>query len=128
MKGDNYSTIDSIDQIDLNLSTKLTDFKPNGDKSITAKEQSLLEFTCGYRDCSDETADRLINYYLVSIGGVITFILLSIEPVDRFLTNLIPNYIARFIFKAVILFIVIYLLDRWIESWRKEITLCHVGL
>ena len=108
--------------------TPLDEYRPNLNRKPSPDEVALLEFSCGFRNCTDNFLDRTINYYLVSIGGVVTFIILSLEPVDRGLAELIPNKIRRLIFKAVIFFVVIYLLDRWVESWRQRVTICNIGL
>lgn len=110
------------------VATKLDKFVPQCERKSTAKELALLKLSCGYRNCTDSFLDKLINYYLIAIVAVILFIILTIEPVNKIICELIPGKTQAFIFKAVIFFIVIYLVDRWVEHWREHVTFCHIGI
>jgi hypothetical protein len=103
--------------------TKLCDYQPSH-KKLTKENIALLNLAFGERKCSDKFSDILINYYLLAIVAVILFIVLSLRSIDNFLTNLIPNRISRLLFKAIIFFLIIYLLDRWLACWRSKVILC----
>ncbi len=121
-----------LDGIELESSTvlyadKLDDYDPQYKRKATAREISLLKFTLGHRVCSDSFVDKLLNYYLLAIIGVILFIILSLDWVDRCMCQFTTNKYQRLIFKAAIIFIVLYLLDRWLEIWRKSTRICRTG-
>lgn len=107
--------------------SKLHDYQPTFNRKSTAEEVALLEASCGYRNCNDSPLDIFINFFLVAIVAVLLFVLLSLECTEKFLTMLVPSthHTQRLILKATIFFIVIYLADRAIESWRKCNILCQ---
>lgn len=122
---DHRSNSPHIQNVQVIVPSSLNDFKPTTHRKSSSKELALLKFACGRRNCTDSVTDRAINYYIVPIGGVITFIILSLKPVDNCLAEIIPSYLQRLIFKIVIIFVVLYLLDRWIDSWRSNVTICE---
>lgn len=108
--------------------THIDNFEPSYERPSTAQELTLLELSCGDRKCSGSVLDRLLNFYLLAIVAVVLFIILSLKVVDDALTEIIPSHVQRLIFKAFIVFIVVFLIDRWITSWRTRHVICHHGL
>ncbi len=106
------------------------DFRPEKYRSdsdhLTAQEIQNLDFCLGKRLCSTSIFDRIIDLYLISVIGVILFIILSLDSVDLWLSEFIAKSWARFIIKIIIFFIVLYLVDRWLVCWRKRTNLCTI--
>lgn len=93
---------------------------------LTPQEIQNLDFCLGKRLCSTSIFDRIIDLYLISVVGVILFIILSLVSVDLWLSEFIAKSWARFIIKIIIFFIVLYLVDRWLVCWRKRTNLCTI--
>ncbi len=93
---------------------------------ISSRDIQILDFSLGKRLCSTSIFDRIIDLYLISVVGVILFIILSLESVDLWLSEFITKSWARFVVKIVIFFIILYLVDRWLVCWRKRTNLCTI--
>jgi hypothetical protein len=95
-------------------------------KKISDCDLKTLKFSLGKRICSTSIVDRIVDLYLIAVVGVILFVILSLNSVDNWLSQLIPKAWARFVIKAIIIFIVLYLVDRWLVCWRKRNILCTI--
>ena len=71
--------------------------------------------------CNDRVIHKLINYFTLPLTAVIIFLILSWTPVDQWLTKNIPDYAHRMTAKCLIIFIVIYLVDRWLARSVRSI-------
>ncbi len=92
---------------------------------LTGLETRLLDYTLGCRICTNNPVDRITDLYFVAGGAVLTFIILSIPAVDNFLYQELCNIWAVILIKAIIIFIVVFILDRIIVNWRKNNPLCE---
>ncbi len=106
--------------------TPLVEYEPAQKRTPTPHEVKLLHWAVGHRQCSSLIIDRLIDLYLIAGVGTILFVLLSLDTVEAYLTVIIPSTWARLAFKALIIFIVLYLLDRFLARWRERHVLCPV--
>ncbi len=92
---------------------------------LTTPETKLLDYTLGCRMCTNDTVYRITDLYFVAGGAVLTFIILSIPAIDNFLYKELCNIWAVILIKAIIIFIVVFILDRIIVNWRKNNPLCE---
>ena len=104
--------------------SRLSDFKFSHPNQLTQGEKEILLFALGERRCVDQTFSQFIDLYLVAAGAAITYLILESYPIDPFLRQQIDSQWGVIIVKALIILLVVYLLDRWIKSWRKRNTLC----
>jgi ABC-type protease/lipase transport system fused ATPase/permease subunit len=92
-------------------------------KKVTKTDIKLLDFCLGERICNNSYGATFINYYLISVVVVILFLIFSLDLFDKSLAKYIPSKIGRFLFKITIIFLIVYLFDRFVEQWRRKNTL-----
>ena len=75
--------------------------------------------------CSNNFWYKVIYYWMLPILTMIFFIILSLPSVDAFFAVEIPNFYYRLYVKALILFVIVYILDRLIENWSINNITCN---
>lgn len=98
-------------------------YQPSGQSQSKAK-MDLLHFAFGQTDCVDSGFVRVVDFLAVALLATLLFVLLSIKPVDDLFATILPNYSGRLVFKTLIFFLLILLLDRLITNWRDDINVC----
>lgn len=98
---------------------------PEPTASLSDEQQILLNLAIGEKDCSDSKTGKAINYIALALISAILFLVLNFPAVDNALAMLIPNCGARLLFKTLIFFLIIYLIDRAICEWRTDQVFCE---
>lgn len=75
--------------------------------------------------CSTSVIDKIINFLLICTTAAVLFLLLSLPSVDHWMSCSIPNFYYRLLIKALIIFVVMYILDRILEYWRIDRVVCN---
>lgn len=111
------------------MSTSNDSFQPSSDGSLTAEEESILMFAVGERACEESNSSQWIRYLALALIGTLFFILLSLQLVDDWMSQYVPNYGHRILAKAVIFFVLLYLADYAIHYWQPKpanvVDRCH---
>ena len=103
----------------------LDDYLPSDNPSeLSSDDEKLLILSLGHRDCSYSISDRIIDLYLLALTATILFVVLSVGPIDKCIKNNCSNYWSEIAVKGFIIFIVIFLLDRLLNNWRKGYIPC----
>ena len=70
------------------------------------------------------TVSRVANLWAVALTGAVLFVALSAPPVDRFFAAYVPNPTYRLVAKALIIFLILYIVDFYTSNWRKGKNFC----
>jgi len=98
---------------------------PVASNNLDQNQYNLLQIILGDKKCTNTYINKSVNYIAFALIATLIFIILNIPWVDNCLAQLIPNCFSRFLFKAIIFFLLIYLLDRIICNWRAEQSYCE---
>jgi len=85
----------------------------------------MLEFALGKRNCSSGVVVTSTNSLAMAFFATLLFVLFTLPGVNAWFTSIIPNPSYRIIFQALVFFLIIFLLDRWLESWRTTHPICR---
>ena len=99
-------------------------YDPPGNKQLSKCERKLLKRSIGKRVCDNSTFSKGVNILTMAIVSTILFVVLSLSIVDDWLAIYIPDYTFRLIAKAVLFFIIIYVVDLQLVSWRLRCNIC----
>lgn len=101
------------------------DKKNQLDRELDESDYELLAIIFGERHCSTSSVDKFINYVLLALIVAILVIILFWPNVDNALAYYVmPNIYLRVLFKAAIIFIFIFILDRLINDYRHNLNIC----
>ncbi len=95
-------------------------YPQTSDGSLTEEEKSILFFAVGDKTCQTSPTSQWIRYLVVALIGTILFVLLSLAWVDLWLAPYLPNPGHRLIAKAILFFIILFLVDASIHSWQNK--------
>lgn len=93
--------------------------KPN-----SSGEEELMNFALGKRVCDDSVITRGASLLALAILGTLLFVLLSWSSFDNWLAYYIPNSGYRLAFKAIIFFLILYLLELLLANYRDSAIIC----
>lgn len=91
---------------------------------LTDNQNKLLHSLVGARKCDNSRTSKFINYVLVPLVVLILIILLFIPPVDCALASVIPEFYSRLLFKAFVIFLIVFLLERMVNQYREGKNFC----
>lgn len=100
------------------LDEDLEDYEPKNEEKLLESEYKLLEEVLGKRINNESEFDRFVGLFLVSIVAAILLVILFLRPVDSWFVKNIPNYEYRLCAKALILFVVVFIVNALITDWR----------
>lgn len=95
----------------------------NKEDGSTPVDTSILNMLFGNPTCIDSTWTIFWWYVGFALISTIFFIILAYVPINHYFEGYNPN--AELIFKAVMFFIIILVLDWIFVSWRNEHPICR---
>jgi len=98
---------------------------PVSSSNLNQEQYFYLKVVLGDKKCTNRYVDKYINYVVLALIATILFIILNIPCIDKILAQIVPDCLSRLIFKAIIFFLIIYLIDRIISNWRAEQAYCE---
>lgn len=98
---------------------------PSGNSQLNSEQKHILHVVLGDRTCNQSKIDKSINYIAFAIIAAIIFFILWIPAVDNALRGVVPDYTMRLLFKTLLFFLIIYLLDRAFCNWRQDQVFCE---
>lgn len=101
----------------------LVDAPVSGNQTSLQARQQLQE-ALGQTTCTNSIIARSVELFAMAIAATLVFIFLQLPPVEAWLERYIPNFEYRLISKALLFFVIVYLLDRLIVFVRDEIDIC----
>ena len=99
-------------------------YTPRGTRAPTPQEKEILNVALGKRECDDSLLTLALSRFLLAVVAALLFVLLSSEAADSRLRRLIPDDGFRLWAKAGVFFVVVYVLDSAMSSWRQKKTFC----
>lgn len=103
---------------------------PDGPKGINGRQlRHLIEedralLDAPVIDCSTHFFEKLINFFLIALVATLTYVALESSYVTQSLGAYIKGPNMFFYTKAVILFAVVFIADRFIEDYRVSHLIC----
>lgn len=101
----------------------LVDAPVSGNQTTLQARQQLQE-ALGQTTCTNSIIARSVELFAMAIVATLVFIFLQLPPVEAWLARYIPDFEYRLISKALLFFVIVYLLDRLIVFVRDEIDVC----
>ena len=97
---------------------------PISGNQTTLETQRQLQEALGQTTCTNSIIARTVELFAMAIMVTLVFIFLQLPPVEAWFARYIPDFEYRLITKALLFFVIVYLLDRLTVYIRAEIDIC----
>lgn len=104
-------------------STILLDTSVSGNQTTSQARQQLQE-ALGETTCTNSIIARSVEFFSLAIMATLVYIFLQLPPVEAWFERYIPDFEYRLISKAILFFVIVYILDRLVVFIRNEIDIC----
>ena len=98
---------------------------PPGTRNTNKDEQNLLDFAVGERLCEESYISHSFNLFFLAVILSLLFLILASPYVDKLMAPRIPDPTYRLIAKALLFFIIAYIIDTIMMSWRSRKNFCQ---
>ena len=110
-------------------STSLTSDKtlfddPVSGSSPTSSEKIGFQEALGETTCTNNIIARSVELFALAVMATLLFLFFQLSGVELWLKRHIPDNNHRFVAKALLFFVIIYILDRIVVWIRDEIDIC----
>jgi hypothetical protein len=92
--------------------------------SPSVGEQQGFEDALGTTTCTNSVIARSVEFFALALAATVVYVILQLPSVDAWFTRYIPDFEYRLATKALLFFVIVYLLDRLVIRIRNEIELC----
>ena len=83
-----------------------------------------LKQTITPKKCKRGFGRKLINYFAVALSATIVFVIFHVPIVDQWFQRHIPNRRYRLLCQALILFTIVYIVNRVTLRWKSHNRIC----
>jgi hypothetical protein len=110
-------------------STSLTSNKtlfddPVSGSSPTSSEKIGFQEALGEKTCTNNIIARSVELFVLSVVATLLFLFFQLSGVESWFKRHIPDNNYRLVAKALLFFVLIYILDRIVVRIRDEIDIC----
>lgn len=97
-------------------------------KSIDKDQDSLLLLALGEEKCSNSVWDNFVSYLLVPIVATVILILFIMLPLRTRCVSLCRSNLVGSMLLVIAFFVIIYLVEDWVNKYREEHEVCSQEL
>lgn len=108
----------------ITLENNLVDCPVSGLSSTLYERETFHDLLGQETTCTNSVMARSVEFFSLAFMVTLVFLFFQIPAVEDWLTCYVPDYYYRLFTKALLFFVIVYILDRISIFIRDEIDIC----